>query len=1036
MIRVRTIGQSTIEIGERTLTPESDVLFGVCLYLLFNGGRQVPRTELLGLFWPNVDEKVRRHRLRQALYRLKQVGLTLEFAGSAVRARDPQLNVREDREIASLRSRLRNDGDAIAVEFLPNYAASFSAAFNDWIETERRNATHEVLQNLLRIIADARPRDDHEDTELAARLALSLDPFSEPATLALAESVATRGRPADAIQLLDRFIEEIGVHASPAKRAAVSLRRRLSEGVEVTRSEDAGNRSWFVGRESQLRLMLSHLSREPGSAGAAFLLHGDAGIGKTRLATEVAFRACLQGYHVLQLQAHAGDANRPLGALIDLVPPLLRLPGSLGTSPDALACLERIIHGRSDGLSSTEVLHDGDQVFGRIADSFIDLVDAVHAEARLFIRIEDGHWLDPTSLKLVRRLAAFAPERGWIIVATVRTGIPPSGNPDALLDDPSFLCLRIPPLDNVECRTLLRNVISRNRDRDHDFENWCLATSDGNPLFLLELARHFLETGARAPVPHSLADLLHRRLRALSPPALLLFQCIAVFGKRCTIQRLEGALEFPGHTLIAALDELSRAQLVVDRGDAVACRHELLSESALSLLSPLAVSHMHRRAGTILERDYATSQSFGALWGAARHWSLAGDRQRALDLACQCGTQLVDIGLADEAAGIFHDALGYTEQSRDHARVLSHLAEAQARAGHWAETVKTLETRQRLLSSALEGDGLAVDEVRILESLWRLGATGQEIGVRVVSACQSKDFSPKERAEVIVLGLKAADNHADVGVIETMVTLLSDLRDNAAVPKELVLQADVIYHASYGDLDAAACAITELLAIARLSNNPVFLSRTLRWGVDTYRRAGLLSRAWACADEAVAVSEARLSPAERMVSYLATVFLAQYTDAWDRVEPALTKAREYGATAAPHDPWVRPAIFTISARAALQRNDMSELTALAQWRFEGAVMHHQTRGKAKLLAAQCAVQEALTPGGASIDQQRELEELYTLLSTRGDQDHLVTVLVRLLSQSGAYDAAMRIMRRYVGGDRRERYTLPSELQTLRRKLGC
>lgn len=99
-------------------------------------------------------------------------------------------------------------------------------------------------------------------------------------------------------------------------------------------------------------------------------------------------------------------------------------------------------------------------------------------------------------------------------------------------------------------------------------------------------------------------------------------------------------------------------------------------------------------------------------------------------------------------------------------------------------------------------------------------------------------------------------------------------------------------------------------------------------------------------------------------------------------------------------------------------------------------MHHQTRGKAKLLAAQCAVQEALTPGGASIDQQRELEELYTLLSTRGDQDHLVTVLVRLLSQSGAYDAAMRIMRRYVGGDRRERYTLPSELQTLRRKLGC
>ena len=64
---------------------------------------------------------------------------------------------------------------------------------------------------------------------------------------------------------------------------------------------------------------------------------GEAGMGKTRLVTELATGAMLQGVRVVRVAARPQNEHHPLGAFVDLVPQLLALPGALGCSPASMS---------------------------------------------------------------------------------------------------------------------------------------------------------------------------------------------------------------------------------------------------------------------------------------------------------------------------------------------------------------------------------------------------------------------------------------------------------------------------------------------------------------------------------------------------------------------------------------------------------------------------------------------------------------------------------------------------------------------------
>src|SRR5687768_11427273 len=193
MIRLWSLGDSLIEIGETRIGPDAEVLFATALVLVMERGHRVPRDRVIALLWPDAEEANGRHCLRQALYQLRRAGASIRVQGGTLEL--PASDVVTDYEA------LTADGakpDAIDVGrlgggFLATYRPRLSPALAEWVDAQRAVVHASARRVLLRAIADHRGRSDWGRVESLARACLVVDPLNEEATLALAEAVALAG---------------------------------------------------------------------------------------------------------------------------------------------------------------------------------------------------------------------------------------------------------------------------------------------------------------------------------------------------------------------------------------------------------------------------------------------------------------------------------------------------------------------------------------------------------------------------------------------------------------------------------------------------------------------------------------------------------------------------------------------------------------------------------------------------------------------------------------------------------------------------
>src|SRR5688500_11110337 len=126
MIEVRTLNVSTIQVAGTVVTPESQVLFALALYLATSRGRPVARSELVALLWPDCTERSGRHRLRQAIYQLRRLGARMTVTSSQIELAPSSVTI----DYAASRGRRRELVERLSahapIRFLPNYAPMFS----------------------------------------------------------------------------------------------------------------------------------------------------------------------------------------------------------------------------------------------------------------------------------------------------------------------------------------------------------------------------------------------------------------------------------------------------------------------------------------------------------------------------------------------------------------------------------------------------------------------------------------------------------------------------------------------------------------------------------------------------------------------------------------------------------------------------------------------------------------------------------------------------------------------------------------------
>ena len=450
--------------------------------------------------------------------------------------------------------------------------------------------------------------------------------------------------------------------------------------------------SIFVGRVAErAQLEASFEAAMQGEPGLV-LLGGEAGIGKTRLATEFATAAVTRG--ALVARGHcleSTSATMPFAPVVEILRGLLLGepgPVRLGTDETGRAALARLVPEiEPQPAVESRPPTEGERL--RLFYAVLELFGRIANDRPLLIVIEDLHWADASSLDLLRFLAGDLESQRLLILGTFRTDdlhrhhplLPVLGE---LVRLPHVMRLDLPTFTEREVADQLMGI-TRGRPADEDVQR-IFARSDGNPFFVEELSGHRADTW----LPTTLRDSLAARLATLSADARAVVLAAAAIGHEATHELVAQLSALPNEQLLEALREAIDHHVLVraDPGNPAGFvfRHALIQELAYAELLPSERIALHRAIVSSL-------QDAGGSSGEIAHHALLGhDLPTCLAHSVKAADQAVDALAFAEALAHVERVLELWERvsapeslaGRDHASLLTLAARSAGALGQWS----------------------------------------------------------------------------------------------------------------------------------------------------------------------------------------------------------------------------------------------------------------------------------------------------------------------------------------------------------------
>jgi DNA-binding CsgD family transcriptional regulator/tetratricopeptide (TPR) repeat protein len=485
----------------------------------------------------------------------------------------------------------------------------------------------------------------------------------------------------------------------------------------------------FVGRGGEVARLEAMLERTADVRQPAMVVvSGEAGVGKTRLVTDLIDRSNQRGAIVLSGGClDVGDGVLPFAPVTEA---FRRLAGWLDEGElnrvfgEARAQLTRLLPelGLPDEVTSVPELGAP----GRVFELLLGVIHRLAERGPVLVVIEDLQWADRSTRDLlaflVRNLRA-----GVLVVLTYRSDDLHRGHPLraflAELDRGGRVeRIELGRFDERDLSRLLTAILGH--QVPHEIAEEIMARSQGNAFFAEEL---LAARRAGSTMSSELRDLVLSRVEALSEPAQLMLETAAVAGHRVDHDLLADVSQLPPDRLLTLLREAVDHQLLVVQrgptGDGYAFRHALVREAIYDDLLAVQRVTLHHAYATALAphlEQATTIDDPGAAdaveWAAlAYHWDAARDRRRAL-------VAHVRAGLAADGAGAMAEALRHYERAADLWPQVSAAAAHSPldRAELWrraAESAYLIGEADRAISMA----GRALSELDPSADPWRTG---------------------------------------------------------------------------------------------------------------------------------------------------------------------------------------------------------------------------------------------------------------------------------------------------------------------------
>jgi class 3 adenylate cyclase len=453
-----------------------------------------------------------------------------------------------------------------------------------------------------------------------------------------------------------------------------------------SRLGEVAARGACVGRDGELETIVTEWKRATTGERRLVLIAGEPGIGKTRLAAELAARVVHHGGIALHgwCDEEIGSPYQPwaqtLGAYVRAAVDEDIEVATAGIADD----LSRLVPEISARLASSgpapavDAEADRARLFGAV-DVLVERVSAQHP--MLFV-LDDVHWADRPTLGLLRRLLQSDRPGAVLFLATYRDTDVDRRHPLAevvadLRREPRAKRVALDGLDEAGLGAMLADRAGH--DAPPEFVRLLLDETEGNPFFVEEVVALLVETGTiyqrdgvwvsdlspeELGLPEGVRDVVGRRLSRLSQDANDLLTVAAVVGREFGLAPVIAAGDLDRDVALDSIEAAIGSGLVtevVQSAGRFSFSHALIRQTLLEEISGARRARLHWRVGDALAASRTASLSTIAFHMC--EGVLAGDVARAADAALAAAEHAYAVAAPIEARSLVQRALGVLDDA-------------------------------------------------------------------------------------------------------------------------------------------------------------------------------------------------------------------------------------------------------------------------------------------------------------------------------------------------------------------------------------
>jgi predicted ATPase/KaiC/GvpD/RAD55 family RecA-like ATPase len=508
----------------------------------------------------------------------------------------------------------------------------------------------------------------------------------------------------------------------------------------------------LIDRDEEMNVLKEAVYRAVHGEGGLVFIHGEAGIGKTRLVRELGAYARSRGVQVLY-------GRCPALFRMDGVPPYIiwkevikdyletctldELDKVIGFYPAEVVKLVPELSQRLRTIPQSSPINP-EQEQNRLFEAISQFITNISREAPLLVILDDLQWTDPSSLLLLHYLARGVQKTCLLLLGAYRSTDIDAKHPlTPVLAElnrerlPQSVSLKRMSLDDIS--EMIRQILKQD-DIPAEFCNMIYEKTRGNPFFAEEVIESLREEEiiyreedkwkfkeiSKIEFPESVKNIVKARFGRLDDECRDVLTFATFVGNDFTMRIMSTLAGIEENKLLEIVDKLIKTGFVkytIVRGEDICSFADIIMRDVVhEEVGPFKRKKLHRIVGEALEKVYAEKidEHLGEL---ALHFLESGDKEKALGYFLKAGEKAAKVYANAEAASYFQSALKLLEEKegefQEKARVLEQLGEIKRIVGEYDACLKRWNEASLFWKQLNEKRKVAELHRKMAAILWR-----------------------------------------------------------------------------------------------------------------------------------------------------------------------------------------------------------------------------------------------------------------------------------------------------------------------------